>query len=156
MNHTELITRFYTAFQQRDWKTMHSCYHTEATFYDPAFRQLKGTDVLAMWHMLCLNAKDFVLTFSNVTANGNQGSCEWKASYSFSKTGRKVDNVIKANFTFKDGLIIDHRDDFDLWRWCRMALGLPGMLLGWSPLFQDKVNQNALKSLERFKPENGY
>jgi len=156
MNHTELITRFYTAFQQRDWKTMHSCYHTEATFYDPAFRQLKGTDVLAMWHMLCLNAKDFVLIFSNVTANGNQGCCEWKASYSFSKTGRKVDNVIKANFTFKDGLIIDHRDDFDLWRWCRMALGLPGMLLGWSPLLQNKVNQNALKSLERFKPEHGY
>lgn len=156
MNHTELITKFYTAFQQKDWKAMHNCYHKEVTFYDPAFRQLKGTDVLAMWHMLCLNAKDFKLTFSNVTAHENQGSCNWQASYSFSKTGRKVDNVITANFTFKDGLILDHKDTFDLWRWSRMALGLPGILLGWSPLLQNKVNQNALKSLERFKPEHGY
>lgn len=156
MDNKELITKFYAAFQQRDWKTMHSCYHKEIAFYDPAFRQLKGTDVLAMWHMLCLNAKDFALTFSNVSANENQGSCDWKASYSFSKTGRKVDNVIKANFTFKDGLIADHKDEFDLWRWSRMALGIPGMLLGWSPLLQNKVNQNALKSLKKFKTEQGY
>lgn len=156
MNHTELITKFYTAFQKRDWQTMHSCYHKEVTFYDPAFRQLKGNDVLAMWHMLCLNAKDFELTFSKVTANENEGSCNWQASYSFSKTGRKVENVIKANFTFKDGLILDHKDKFDLWRWSRMALGLPGILLGWSPFLQKKVNLNARKSLEKFKPEHGY
>jgi ketosteroid isomerase-like protein len=156
MDHKELITKFYTAFQKRDWQTMHSCYHKEVTFYDPAFRHLTGKDVLAMWHMLCLNAKDFELTFSNIKNSENKGSCDWQASYSFSKTGRKVENVIKANFIFKEGLIVDHKDTFDLWRWSRMALGLPGTLLGWSPILQNKVNQNALKSLEKFKPEYGY
>ena len=156
MDHKELITKFYTAFQKRDWQTMHSCYHKEVTFYDPAFRQLKGKDAFAMWHMLCLNAKDFELTFSNIATSEIKGRCNWQASYSFSKTGRKVDNMITANFIFKDGLIIGHKDEFDLWRWSRMALGLPGTLLGWSPFMQNKVNQNALKSLEKFKPEHGY
>lgn len=156
MDHKELITKFYTAFQKRDWQTMHRCYHKEIIFYDPAFRQLKRNDALAMWHMLCLNAKDFELIFSNITTIENKGSCDWQASYSFSKTGRKVENVIKANFTFRDGLIVDHKDAFDLWHWSRMALGLPGTLLGWSSFMQNKINQNALKSLEKFKTEHGY
>jgi len=156
MHPTELTTKFYAAFQQRDWKTMHSCYHSEVIFYDPVFRHLKGTDVLAMWHMLCLNAKDFELTFSNVTEYENKATCNWQATYTFSKTGRKVKNVIKATFVFKDGLIIDHKDKFDLWRWSSMALGLPGIMMGWSSYLQNKINQNARKSLEKFKPEYGY
>jgi ketosteroid isomerase-like protein len=156
MNHQEIITKFYTAFKQRDWKTMHGYYHKDITFYDPAFRHLAGTDVLAMWHMLCLNAKDFKLTFKNVHASERKGSCDWQASYTFSKTGRTVHNSITANFIFKDGLIVDHKDEFDLWRWSRMALGLSGTLLGWSSILQKKINQNALKSLEKFKLEHGY
>lgn len=148
--HTELITRFYTAFQQRDWQTMNSCYHAEATFHDPAFRNLNSTEVRAMWHMLCLNARDFSITFSDVNADEKAGQCRWKASYTFSKTGRKVVNDIRAAFTFKDGLILTHTDTFDLWKWSRQALGPSGILLGWSALVQNKVNDNARKSLSRF------
>ncbi|MEQ1587396.1 MAG: nuclear transport factor 2 family protein, partial [Cyclobacteriaceae bacterium] len=86
--------------------------------------------------------------------NGNSGSCLWLASYSFSKTGRKVNNRIQAAVTFKDGLIFDHRDDFDLWRWSRMALGTPGLLLGWSSFLKNKIHQNARKSLKKFMKEN--
>ncbi|MBK8291163.1 MAG: nuclear transport factor 2 family protein [Flammeovirgaceae bacterium] len=150
---SDLIHKFYTAFQKRDWQTMNGCYHPEATFYDPAFRQLSITDAKAMWHMLCINAKDFELQFSNVTSLGNTGSCDWQASYSFSKTGRKVNNHIQASFTFKDGLIISHKDEFDLWKWSQMALGLTGLLLGWTPYLKNKINQNALKSLKKFKQE---
>lgn len=103
--------------------------------------------------MLCLNAKDFELTFSNVETEGDSGSAEWQAWYSFSKTGRKVHNQIKAAFIFKDGLIIDHRDVFDLWKWSRMALGTPGTLLGWSGFMKGKIHENARKSLEKFKIE---
>ncbi|MBP9924408.1 MAG: nuclear transport factor 2 family protein [Cyclobacteriaceae bacterium] len=149
-----LIHTFYTAFQQRDWQTMNSCYHAEATFYDPAFRHLNSTDTKAMWHMLCLNAKDFELQFSNIKNTGDRGSCHWQASYAFSKTGRRVNNEVQASFTFKDGLILTHSDEFDLWKWSRMALGLPGLLLGWTPYLKHKINQNALKSLKKFKLES--
>ncbi|HMR57423.1 MAG TPA: nuclear transport factor 2 family protein [Cyclobacteriaceae bacterium] len=148
--HTELITRFYTAFQQRDWQTMNSCYHTEATFYDPVFRNLSNKEVRAMWHMLCLNASDFSLNFSGVTGNEKSGGCRWEATYTFSKTRRKVINRITAAFEFKDGLILKHNDRFDIWLWSRQALGPGGFLLGWSALIHNKVNHTARKSLARF------
>jgi ketosteroid isomerase-like protein len=152
--HTELINRFYTAFQKQDWQTMNSCYHPEATFYDPAFRNLNSKEVRAMWHMLCLNARDFSLTFTDVAANEKTGQCLWVATYTFSKTGNKVINRIAAAFEFKAGLIVKHTDTFDLWKWSRQALGVSGLLLGWSALVQNKVNDNARKSLARFIAEH--
>ena len=152
--HSELITRFYTAFQKQDWQTMNSCYHAEATFYDPAFRNLTSKEVRAMWHMLCLNARNFSLAFSDVQADEKTGQSRWIATYTFSKTGRSVVNQINAAFTFKDGLILTHTDTFDLWKWSRQALGLSGILLGWSVIVRNKVNSTARKSLTRFIAEH--
>jgi ketosteroid isomerase-like protein len=146
----EIISRFYKAFQQRDWQTMQQCYHPEAHFSDPAFPNLKGNEVKAMWHMLCENAQDFSLQFSDIMANNDQGSSNWQAWYIFSRTGRKVHNVIHAEFRFKDGLIIEHIDTFNFWRWSRFALGMTGILLGWTPFLQNKVQITAQKSLQRF------
>jgi ketosteroid isomerase-like protein len=110
----ELITKFYTAFQNKDWKTMQSCYHDEVVFSDPVFQNLKGNEAKAMWHMLVSAGKDLKLDFSNAKANDKSGSCHWEAFYSFSRTGRKVHNIIDATFEFKDGKIIRHSDVFDL------------------------------------------
>jgi ketosteroid isomerase-like protein len=146
----QLIHRFYSAFAQRDWKTMQTCYHDDILFNDAAFANLKGKQAKAMWHMLAENAKDFSLEFNQVKANETIGSCHWEAHYKFSRTGRRVHNKIDASFEFKDGLIYRHTDMFDFWRWSRMALGTPGMLLGWSTFLQNKVKATALGSLKKF------
>jgi ketosteroid isomerase-like protein len=154
MDHNrEVITKFYQAFQQRDWKTMQTFYHPDARFSDPAFPNLNSQEVKAMWHMLCENAQDFSLQFSEVIINVNRGSCRWDAWYTFSRSGRKVHNIIHAHFDFKDGLIINHLDTFDFWRWSRMALGLPGVFLGWTPFLQGKVQSTARKNLLKFMRE---
>ena len=41
----ETIHRFYTAFQNLDYKTMQSCYHPDAVFNDPAFGLLDANSV---------------------------------------------------------------------------------------------------------------
>ncbi len=147
MNNTEaLIRKFYTAFQQRDFLTMQSCYHPEATFSDPVFQNLSSSEVKAMWQMLLTASKDLKVTFDNVTPN----SCHWEAWYSFSKTNRPVHNIIDASFEFKDGLIYRHTDHFSFWNWSRQALGLSGFLLGWTPIVSNKVRATARKSLDRF------
>ena len=64
-------------------------------------------------------------------------------------------NRIDASFRFEDGKIIEHTDVFDLWAWSRMALGLPGVLLGWSPIVRNKVRGQAGGQLERFMSKNG-
>ncbi len=151
-----LIHEFYTAFAQRNWKTMQTCYHDEILFTDPVFINLKGKQARAMWHMLAENARDFSLQFTRVEADEHNGSAYWEAHYTFSKTGRRVHNKIDARFQFKGGLIYHHTDTFDFWRWSRMALGATGFLLGWSSMLQQKVRANALHGLNKFIETTGY
>jgi hypothetical protein len=62
-----------------------------------------------------------------------------------------VHNKIDASFRFRDGKIAEHTDDFDLYRWTRMALGPVGVLLGWSPLVKGQVRAQAKNQLARFR-----
>ena len=104
-----------------------------------------------MWEMLCRNAKDFSLTFSDIQLLDEEyATCRWTAVYTFSKTGRRVTNNIKAHLRIQNGLITEHTDQFNFHRWSRQALGLPGLLLGWSGYLKNKVKANARKNLERF------
>lgn len=147
----DIITKFYTAFQQLDYKTMNSCYNDDIVFNDPAFGILKGDEAKAMWQMLCRNAKDFSLTFSNIQILDDEyATCNWTATYTFSKTGRKVVNNIKAHMMLKDGKIIEHSDAFKLSKWAAQALGFKGVLLGWTGFMKRKIQQNARKNLIGF------
>jgi len=146
----QVIKDFYTAFQLKDWKGMQACYHDKIEFSDPVFQNLKGGEVKAMWHMLALAAKDIIIVFKNIEGGAKTGSCDWDALYSFSRTGRKVHNIIHASFEFRDGRIIKHTDSFDLWKWAGMAFGMSGKLLGWTPFFQSKVRVTARQNLDKF------
>ncbi|HEX2127620.1 MAG TPA: nuclear transport factor 2 family protein [Solirubrobacterales bacterium] len=145
-----LIERFYEAFGRRDHATMAACYAPDATFSDPVFRDLQGDEVRAMWRMLCERGTDLEIAYRDVTTEGDRGSAHWDADYTFSATGRRVHNSIDARFVFRDGLIAEHVDTFDLWAWTRQALGPAGLLLGWSPPLQSKVRTEARANLERF------
>lgn len=129
---------------------MQSCYHEEIIFSDAVFQSLAGKEAKAMWHMLLFNSKDLQVSFHDVLANDKIGSCYWEAAYTFSGSGRKVLNVITAAFEFRDGKIFRHTDHFDLWKWSRMALGTPGILLGWSPFLQNKIRKQAATALSKF------
>jgi ketosteroid isomerase-like protein len=150
-----LLQRFYEAFQRKDAETMAACYHPHAEFSDPAFPGLQGKKPGHMWRMLCERGKDLQLVFSDISADDHNGSARWVANYSFSATGRKVENRIQASFEFKDGLIYRHRDHFDFWRWSSQALGFPGKLLGWSRFLQNKVSARARKQLDAYIAQRG-
>ncbi len=151
-----LIADFYEAFRRKDYKCMQQCYSNDARFNDPVFQNLDAHEVKAMWEMLCLNAKDFELTYNHVKSDGEMGRAEWIARYTFSTTGKKVINRIKSTFNFKDGKIIEHKDDFNFYSRSSQALGLPGIILGWTPVIKRKVRMKARRSLEKFMESNGY
>ena len=146
-----VLTRFYEAFAARDHATMRSLYAPDATFSDPVFPALKGDEVGDMWQMLCERGADLSITFEVLEASERAGKVRWEAHYTFSQTKRKVHNIIEGTFTLQDGKITSHTDRFDLWRWSRQALGLPGVLLGWSPPIQNKVRNTAARSLSSFQ-----
>lgn len=146
------IERFYAAFAQLDHATMMACYAPGATFEDEAFRLAGPHQIGGMWRMLCeaTRAKGMAhwkLQASDIT----ERSAHWEAHYLFSATGRLVHNKIDATFEFDaQGLITRHRDRFDFWAWSRQALGMPGLLLGWSPFLRNKVRATAGTNLQRF------
>jgi SnoaL-like domain len=149
------LTDFYQAFARRDAGPMRALYAPDATFSDEAFPGLRGAEIGDMWSMLTERAKDFRLEFRDVQATDTAGSVHWEAWYLF-QGKRAVHNVIEASFTFTpDGHIQTHVDHFDFWRWSRQALGLPGLLLGWSPMLRKTVTTNARQGLDAYRAKKG-
>jgi SnoaL-like domain len=146
---SQRIEQFYTSFGQRDPVGMIACYTSTVEFSDAVF-SLKGKQVGAMWRMLCESGKDLQITFGGIEADDQRGKAHWEAHYTFSTTGRKVHNIIDAEFVFQDGAIVRHHDQFNFWRWSRMALGPIGWALGWTPMVQKRVRRTAQERLERF------
>ena len=147
-----LIEKFYTAFNQTDANEMVKCYHSEIVFNDPAFGTLKGERAGKMWKMLCDSQKgqDFKVEFTNVNYDNQKGSAHWDAYYTFSVTGRRVHNKVRAEFEFKDGLIIKHTDHFDLHKWSKQALGIIGHLIGGTTFFKSNLQARTNKMLDKY------
>ena len=152
MNNDErLIEKFFTGFQKLDYTTMNACYSDDIAFYDPMFDLLRGHEAKAMWQMLCTNAKNFSVTFDSIK-NLEEGyyTCNWCATYTFSKTGRPVVNRIKAHMKIENGLIIEHSDAWSLHKWSQQALGFSGWLLGWAGFYRRKLKNGAKRNLMNF------
>lgn len=147
----KLIERFYNAFQKLDHKTMNECYSEDAVFNDPVFGLLHGDQVRAMWEMLCRNAKDFSLTYSDIfTDDDEYYTCNWTATYIFSKTGKKVVNNIKAFMRIKNGKITEHSDAYRFSTWIAQAFGWKGVLFGWTGFMKRAIQKRARKNLIAF------
>jgi ketosteroid isomerase-like protein len=149
----ELIERFYAAFDRRDGAAMAACYAPDARFRDPVFGQLDAEQAGAMWQMLTGRAEDLRVELVERTADDAQGTARWIAHYTFTQTGRPVVNDVRAAFRFQDGLILEHTDKFNWWRWARQALGAPGMWLGWTPQLRLRVHRQARAGLNRWMQE---
>jgi len=149
-NNERLIHHFYTSFQHKDIQAMQDCYAIEATFTDPVFTNLNASEVRSMWAMLIKSGKDMRLEFKNIQSNEYGATAEWDAWYTFSATGNKVHNSIKASFLIENGKIIKHTDHFSFYRWAKQALGLPGLLLGWTNFLKNKISITAKKNLKSF------
>jgi ketosteroid isomerase-like protein len=145
----KLIHDFYSAFQKRDYQTMQSMYAHNATFNDPVFQNLNAEQTKAMWEMLCRRAKDFELSFENIKVDQYSGSADWRATYTFSATGKKIVNQIHSEFIFENGKIVQHVDEFYFYKWSKQAFGTKAALLGWTPFFRQKVRSSAMKSLKK-------
>jgi ketosteroid isomerase-like protein len=145
-----VIERFYDAFSRKDGAAMADCYAPDVSFWDPVFTELRGPEAGVMWLMLTSQARDLSIELLEREADAERGSARWRARYTFTQTGRPVVNEVKASFRFRDGRIVEHRDEFDFYRWARQALGPPGLLLGWTPLLRSAVRRRARAGLDEF------
>jgi ketosteroid isomerase-like protein len=147
------IERLYEAFGQCNGAAMTACYAPDAHFRDPAFGDLEGEEIGAMWRMLTGRATDLKIELHEHEAGEETGSAHWIARYTFS-TGRRVINDIQASFRFAaDGRIADHVDEFDFRNWAKQALGPSGHLVALLPPLRSKARSKALDQLASFRME---
>lgn len=153
---TATLNRFYDAFSRLDPDAMAACYADNAQFDDEAFSLRGKREVAGMWRMLCGATQaggraDWRLEWRDVSADDATGQAHWEAHYRFSASKRLVHNIIDARFNFDaQGRILTHRDKFNFWRWSWLALGVPGLVLGWSPFFRAQVRKQARANLDKY------
>jgi ketosteroid isomerase-like protein len=150
----ELIRHFYTSFQNKDVQGMQDCYADNVEFSDPVFTSLNAAEARAMWAMLLKRGKDMRIEFRHIKGTANGATAEWDAWYTFSTTGNKVLNRIKASFIIENGKIVKHTDHFSFYKWARQALGFTGTLLGWTGFLKNKISRTAKKNLQDFMARN--
>lgn len=149
-DNAELIRGFYEAFDRHDGEAMAAAYAPDGRFRDPVFGELSGEEAGDMWRLLTGRSDDLRVELAEHRAEGDAGSARWIATYTFTPTGRRVVNQIRARFRFRDGRIAEHEDSFSFWRWSRQAMGPLGVALGWGPL-RPLVSRRARRDLARFR-----
>jgi ketosteroid isomerase-like protein len=149
-DNAEVIRQLYEAMDRHDGDTMAKLYAPDGRFRDPAFGELTGAEAGDMWRMLTGRSEDLRVELAEHEADGDTGTARWIATYTF-RTGRPVTNDIRAEFRFRDGKIMEHRDSFSFWRWSRQALGPIGLALGWTPLLRAAVRKRARGDLADFR-----
>ena len=147
----KLISDFYTAFSNRDGDSMAAMYHPDASFSDPVFPDLDGRGAGNMWRMLTKQGKDLQIQFKDVKGDGDTVTAKWIADYTFSATGQKVHNEVEATFKIKDGKIVEHKDNFDFYKWTKQAFPMKlGHILGWMKPVQWGMQKLAASGLKDF------
>jgi ketosteroid isomerase-like protein len=141
---------FYSAFAARDPAAMGAFYGDDAQFSDPVFPALSAGEVRAMWTLLLTSGSDLSVEHQLLSSTETHAVTQWTARYHFSATGLPVVNIVTATMNVADGLIRRHRDYFSFYRWSSQALGLPGKLLGWSPIIRRKVRGQAAARLKAY------
>lgn len=144
------VKQLYAALGKRDGDAMAALYTPQARFSDPIFTDLQGPEVGAMWRMLCSQAQELRVEVRDIETAGGMGSATWDAWYLFGGNDLPVPNVGKAQFSFRDGLISQHVDDWHFHKWASQALGTKGKMLGWTKPFHAQVSRQARGRLERF------
>ena len=150
-DNAKLIQDLYEALGRHDGEAMARLYAPDATFEDPAFGKLSGEQAGDMWRMLTSRAEDLEVELADHTAQGDEGTAHWIATYTF-RTGRKVVNDIHARFRFREGRIVEDVDSFSFHKWAPQALGPAGLVLG-LPVVSGLVKGRARGDLERYRAE---
>jgi len=143
---------FFAAFKRLDSLEMSNLYSSEASFTDEIFTLQGNEDISRMWRMLVSNiGRSGKASWSLSYRVDSDASASWEAQYLFSATGRLVTNRVRSQFHFdSNGKVCRQIDTFDFWSWSIQALGLAGVLFGWTPFLKRKLRTKALDNLKRF------
>ncbi|KAG8793616.1 hypothetical protein FRC16_010881 [Serendipita sp. 398] len=150
----QLVEKYLAAYKAYDLAAMDACTDPEFTFSDPAFPSLNSKQAKGMFSMFVNNREKNKMELEYKDIKKGINDLTYTATYTvrYIFTGRPVTNVIQSTFTISptSNLLLSQVDAFPFYTWAKQALGLPGLLLGWTGYLQSQVQHNAGQSLEKY------
>lgn len=151
MTAVQIADKFYNAFSNHNSSEMINLYHEDVIFSDPAFGILKGDRAKKMWDMLLSNDQsNLTIQYQIIESSDHDATIKWIAKYRFGPSKRSVVNHVTARLKIDKGKIVEHQDSFNLWKWSKQALGISGLLLGWTSFMRNKIQQKTNHTLDKF------
>ena len=148
-----LIHRLFTALTEHQPDVMASCYDPNATFEDIAFRLRGRQEIHDMWRMICLGGSEITATCEILHADDATARVRVVDDYKFGEDKRPVVNRIDSHFVFRDGRIVEHRDDCDSRAWAEAAIGgVGGFIAGRVSFVRRYMAGRKLKKFLRAHP----
>ena len=145
----ETVKTVYEAIQRGDAAAATACYCDDAYYEDLAFKLKGNGDIDAHVALVC--SRKVKVAYTNIHTDGLEVKGHWVFDYVFAKTGRPVHNEMNSTFKFRDGKIVDHRDEGNRWEWSKQALGFPQDII--VTLAPPILRRQAIEELEKFKAE---
>jgi len=146
--HSLLLVKYLQAIKEQDLKTISSCFHEEAEFYEPAYGKLTGPKIAAWWTFFFAQAKEFHSEFDSLKVNGDKATVHSEHWYYWNATGAGVHNLVESEFDFKDGKIFRQIDNYNLNAWAFQAL--ESKFMGWT----NKSREAEQERFEEFSKQN--
>ncbi|KAG8804898.1 hypothetical protein FRC17_005845 [Serendipita sp. 399] len=150
----QLVERYLAAYKAYDLAAMDACTDPEFTFSDPAFPSLNSKQAKGMFSMFVNNREKNKMELEYKDIKKGLNDLTYTATYTvrYIFNGRPVTNVIDTTLTIspQSNLLLSQVDTFPFHAWARQALGLPGLLLGWTGFLQSQVQNNAAQTLEKY------
>lgn len=146
------IEKLFAWLDRHGHASMAECYQLDAMFSDIAFDLRGRKQIHAMWHMICQT--DIRCTVEDISADDATGRARIVDVYTFSNTGRRVQNRITSQFRFRGGLIIEHQDSCDPLQWARQAFGgIKGEIAGRVSFVRRRAATRKLEDFVAAHPE---
>ncbi|SCY07660.1 SnoaL-like domain-containing protein [Nonlabens sp. Hel1_33_55] len=150
MDTKTLLTQFYKGLKNANASNMTALYKDNSHFKDPVFGDLHGEHAISMWHMLFSKNNQVKISYKIIEATPTYGKVQWTANYLNGSNKRPVTNHVTANFKLADGEIVNHVDSFNLSKWSRQALGVSGLLMGWSSFMKNQIQKKTNSLLDHY------
>ena len=159
MSGEETARKFFSSYQNHDFRSMQSCLDENVHFSDFAF-DIKGHRVFAMWHLFCSETDRRppvdVPLFEIIDASGDFLRARYRVSYLFGESKRMVDYEIEAHLRLNNDRIIEHTDISDIKKWASMAFPGPTYLIAHTAPFRKRVRKQAMDRLNDFMGDEAY
>jgi ketosteroid isomerase-like protein len=154
-----VLEKLYTCLNGRDPEGMAACYHEDACFRDIGFTLQGAKQIRSMWQMIADPDTNLRASFTIRHVDDHGGTVDLVDDYTFREKpedrGRPVHNVIRSEFRFQGGRIIEHRDYCNPLTWGIQALGpVKGVVTWLIPALRRKKAMAKLKDFtSNSKPE---